>query len=191
MKPTTDYTANPTKLLWIDLEMTGLNPKKDVILEVAAKVTDFNFKILSSYEARVKHDKDKLVKLFDDNLWYRDQFPENRDIFLNTLNSAKSSTQIETELIEFLKRNFHDEPAILAGNSIHADRSFIKQYWPIFDTKLHYRMLDVSSWKIVMKTKFNVEFEKQSNHRALEDIQESINELKFYLKWFNSQKTKS
>jgi oligoribonuclease len=166
--------------------MTGLNPGKDLILEVAAVITDFNFKILASYEARIKHNRSKLVKLFKANPWYNDQFSENRDYFLNIPDNAKNPKQIEIELIKFIKHHFGSEPAILAGNSIHCDRSFIKQYWPKLETQLHYRMLDVSSWKIVMNTKFNLEFEKQSTHRAFDDIQASIAELQFYLEWFSN-----
>jgi oligoribonuclease len=179
-----DKNTPPTKLLWVDLEMTGLDPNKDLILEVAAEITDLNFKTLGSYEARVKHDKDKLVKLLKANTWYRDEFPENRDDFLNTLEFAKESKIVENELVVFLEQFFGSEPAILAGNSIHNDRNFIKQYWPTFDMKLHYRMLDVSSWKIIMNTKFNAVFEKNSTHRAFDDIQASIAELQYYLDWF-------
>ncbi|HEY5268131.1 MAG TPA: oligoribonuclease [Candidatus Saccharimonadales bacterium] len=176
----------PTKLLWVDLEMTGLDSQKDLILEVAVKITDFDFKVLANYEARVKHDKNKLIELFKANTWYRDQFPENQDIFLNNLDDAKDSKIVEAELIELVGHYFADEPAILAGNSIHADRGFIKNYWPTLDSKLNYRMLDVSSWKIVMNSKYHLEFEKNSNHRALDDIQASISELQFYLNWFNT-----
>ena len=160
-----DKKAPTTKLFWVDLEMTGLNPTKDVILEVAAEVTDFNFKTLGSYEARVKHDKKTVVPLFQANNFYRDQVPENRDDFLKTLESAKTSEQVEAELVDFTTSHFGNETAILAGNSIHNDRSFIKYWWPAFDLKLHYRMLDVTSWKIVMETKFNTIFEKLVNQK--------------------------
>ena len=87
------------------------------------------------------------------------------------------------ELAEFIKANFGDEPAVLAGNSIHNDRRFIKKWWPEVDGLLHYRMLDVSSWKLVLQGKYGVPFEKQETHRAAADIRESIAELQFYLAW--------
>jgi len=180
----------PTKLLWIDLEMTGLNPNKDLILEVAAKITDFDFKILKSYESRVYQDPKKVKKLLNANSWYTEEFPENINIFLSEIDNQKTSNQIENDLIELVSKSFNGEPAILAGNSIDKDRSFIDHYWPRLYKLLHYRMLDVSAWKIVMNSKFNVEFPKKSNHRALDDIQASISELKFYLEWFNQPNKK-
>jgi oligoribonuclease len=180
-----DKEALPTKFLWVDLEMTGLDPTRDLILEVAAEVTDLDFKTLASYEARVKHDKKKVAELLQANIWYR-EVPENRDDFLNNLESGKTSELVESELIDFVTKHFGNEPAILAGNSIHNDRNFIKSYWPSLDLKLHYRMLDVSAWKIVMESKYGLKFEKKGAHRAFDDIQASIAELQYYLDWFNS-----
>lgn len=182
-----DKNAVPTKLLWVDLEMTGLDPTKDVILEVAVEVTDFSFKTLGSYEARVGHEKKTVVELLQANIWYRD-YPENRDDFLKHLDGAKSSDQVENELVEFVAKHFGDEPAVLAGNSIHNDRNFIKFWWPALDLRLHYRMLDVTSWKVVIQAKYGLEFEKKGAHRAFDDIQASIAELQYYIDWFNNPK---
>lgn len=176
-----DKNLTPTKLLWVDLEMTGLRPAKDVILEVAAEITDFDFKTLANYESRVKHDKEIVVQLFQENPWYRDEFPQNRDDFLRHLDNAKTSEKVEEELIALLEENFGTEPAVLAGNSIHNDRNFIKYWWPTLDLRLHYRMLDVSSLKILMQGKYGLVYEKQNVHRAFDDIQASIAELQFYL----------
>jgi oligoribonuclease len=178
-----DKNTIPTKLLWIDLEMTGLDAEQDVILEVAAEVTDFEFKTLASYEARVQQPRDVIVDRMQKNIWWAN-FPENRDEFVNNLESGKPLQHVEQELIKFLEEQFGSEPAILAGNSIHNDRNFIKQWWPQFDLKLHYRMLDVSSFKIVMQGKYGEPFEKKEVHRAFDDIQASIAELQHYLEWF-------
>ena len=181
-----DKTVKPTKLLWVDLEMTGLDAANDLILEVAAEITDFNFKTLASYEAIIKQDKQVVVERMQKNTWWAD-FPANRDQFVAKLDQGKTLGEVEQELIKLIEEQFGNEPAILAGNSIHNDRLFIKQWWPALDLKLHYRMLDVSAWKVLMQGKFNVEFEKKEVHRAFDDIQASIAELQFYLDWFKLQ----
>lgn len=173
----------PTKLLWVDLEMTGLDANQDVILEIAAEITDFNFKTLASYEARIKQPRDTVVKRMQANIWWND-YPENRDEFVQKLDEGKPMKQVEQEMITLIEQQFGNEPAVLAGNSIHNDRNFIKQQMPGLDLKLHYRMLDVTSWKMVMQAKYGVDFEKPEVHRAFEDIQASIAELQHYIDWF-------
>jgi len=178
-----DEKKLPTKLIWVDLEMTGLEPTKDVILEVAAEITDFDFKTLASYEARVAQKREMVVSRMQQNIWWKD-FPANRDEFVNKLEQGKPSQTVEQELIRLVDEQFGDELAILAGNSIYNDRMFIKQWWPALDLKLHYRMLDVSAWKIIMQGKYGVKYEKKEVHRAFDDIQASIAELQSYLDWF-------
>lgn len=179
-----DKNAVPTKLLWVDLEMTGLDAEKDVILEVAVEVTDFTFKTLESYEARIIQPRETVVNRMQANIWWRD-YPENRDDFLNRLEEGKPLAEVEQELISLVQKHFGDEPAVLAGNSIHNDRNFLKYWTPALDLKLHYRMLDVSAWKVVMQAKYGVKFEKKEVHRAFDDIQASIAELQNYLEFFN------
>lgn len=162
--------------------MTGLDAQADVILEVAAEVTDFDFKTLASYEARVGNPREIVVDRLQKNIWYRD-YPQNRDDFIQNLDKAKPSATVEQELCAFVAEQFGDEPAVLAGNSIHNDRKFIEHWWPALDLKLHYRMLDVSSLKIFMQGRYGVEFEKKEVHRAFDDIQASIAELQYYLDW--------
>lgn len=180
-----DKNAVPTKLLWVDLEMTGLDHQDDVILEVAAEITDFDFKTLASYEACVAQPHDLIVERMQKNIWWKD-FPENRDEFLKRCADGKSSEQVQKELIELVEQHFGSEPAVLAGNSIHNDRKFIAHWWPQLDLRLHYRMLDVSAWKVFMQGKFGVQFEKKEVHRAFDDIQASIAELQHYLEWFKN-----
>jgi oligoribonuclease len=89
---------------------------------------------------------------------------------------------VQAKFEEFINKHFdQDEPALLAGNSIHCDRGFIRHWWPNVEKRLHYRMLDVSAWKVVMIGKYGVEYTKLEKHRALDDILESIDEMKFYL----------
>lgn len=180
----------PSKFLWLDLEMTGLIPEKDVILEVAADITGIDFETLEGYEALVKQDKETVIARMQENPWWQD-YPENRDFFIKNLDDAKSLKDVEDELIELVKKHFGNEPAVLAGNSIQSDRAFIKQWMPELELKLHYRMLDVTSWKTIMESVHGVSFEKPEVHRAYEDIQASIAELQYYLEWFEGHGAES
>lgn len=175
-----DKSLVPTKLIWADLEMTGLDFENDVILEVAIIITDFDFKTLESYEARVNQPYDTVVSRMEANTWWQ-EYPKNRDDFIANLASGKTMAEVEQELIALVEKYFGNEPAVLAGNSIHNDRNFIKHWMPDLDSRLHYRMLDVSSWKIIMQAKFGLKFEKEEIHRAFDDVNASIAELQYYL----------
>lgn len=175
----------PTKLLWMDLEFTDFDYPNSLMLEVSVEVTDFNFVSKGSYEARIKNDPSKLVERFKINSWWQD-FAHNRDDFIDNNDKGKDLQVVEQELMDFIQEHFGDEPAILAGNSIHSDRALIKARWPRLDLKLHYRMLDVTTLKILMQGKYGVEFDKNNTHRAYDDIQASIAELQFYLEWFQN-----
>lgn len=176
----------PTKLLWVDLEMTGLRPETDVILEIAVVVTDFQFKEIARYESNVNHPHETLQQLLDENDWYT-QYPENKAHFLALADQGNESETVEAELVDFIRQHFGNEPAVLAGNSIHNDRNFIKYWWPKLDATLHYRMLDVSAWKVFMQGAYGVEYQKSDSHRAADDIAESIAELQYYLEWFSKK----
>ena len=174
-----DKKAPSTKLLWVDLEMTGLDVDEHVIIEVAAEVTDWNFKTLASYEAVVTHSDDVLAR---SNPWARDQHLKS-GLTERVRSEGRPEQAVIRELADFITAQFGSEPAVLAGNSIHNDRLFIKKWWPEVDSLLHYRMLDVSAWKLVMQNKYDVAFEKKDAHRAFDDIQASIAELQYYLEW--------
>lgn len=175
-------TFVPTKLLWLDLEMTGLEPAKDMILELAVEVTNMDLDTLDSYEARIKQSKSAVLERMNKNIWWRD-FPENRDDFLEGLASAKPLQTVEKELIKIVDHHFGSDPVVLAGNSIYNDRLFIKQWLPELELKLHYRMLDVTSFKILLQSRYHVYFDKPEVHRAYEDVQASIAELQYYFKY--------
>jgi oligoribonuclease len=178
----------PKKFLWIDLEMTGLIPEKDVILEVAAEVTGVDLETVDSYEATVGHNKELVMQRMHENPWWKD-YPENRDDFIKNLSKSKSLNSVEKELIDFVDHHFGTEPIVIAGNSIQSDRAFIKQWMPELELRLHYRMLDVTSWKLIMESMYGVVFEKPEVHRAYEDIQASIAELQHYLEWFSGNES--
>jgi oligoribonuclease len=174
-----DKNRMPTKLLWVDLEMTGLDPTSDVILEIAAEITDFQGNKLASYCEIIHQPADIIATRMDQNPWWQ-SYPDNKEEFIRKCAEGKPSYEVENDLIALLAEHFGDEPAILAGNSIYNDRNFMKHWWPKLDQKLHYRMLDVSGWKVFMQGKYGVNYEKQDVHRAYDDIQASIAELQHY-----------
>jgi oligoribonuclease len=172
----------PERILWMDLEMTGLSFKDDLILEVAAIVTDWDFNEIATYQGVIKNRKNLLKKRITANSIFWDQNPESRDGLLSQNNDGRPLKKIEAELLRFIEDNFtKNVPVLLAGNSVHIDRRFILSNWPKLDARLHYRMLDVSAWKVVFDGKFGQRFLKPDAHRALDDIRGSILELKYYL----------
>ncbi|MDR0956078.1 MAG: oligoribonuclease [Candidatus Nomurabacteria bacterium] len=170
-------------LLWVDLEMTGLDPAHDRILEAAAIATDWNFREIATLEAVVKVDPEIIAERMVGEFWAKN--PQSFQQLTAQNSSGESAAAVEEKLLDFLDQNFAKaKPIYLAGNSIHQDRRFIAREWPRLDARLHYRMLDVSSYKIVFENKFDVHFAKPEAHRALSDIRGSIDELKFYLEKF-------
>ena len=167
------------KLLWVDLEMTGLEPEKDRILEVACIATDWGFNEVARMTSVVKV-KDKIIKeRMVGEFW--EENPESYNSLVEQNKTGKSSEEVEKEVLEFVDRNFGKD-VILAGNSIHQDRRFIRNEWKNLDERLHYRMFDVSAWKVYFENAMDIKFTKRDAHRALDDIEGSIEEIKYYLK---------
>ncbi len=176
--------AQKATLLWMDLEMTGLDPTKDRIMEVAIIATDWDFNEIATYEAVVKVDPQLVEQRMEVERKFWDENPEARDQLLQqNLQEGRPGSTVENELLKFVDTYFDsNEPVLLAGNSIHNDRRFIKSEWRHLKGRLHYRMLDVSAWKVVFNGKYNKVFAKPKTHRAFDDIRGSIQELEYYLK---------
>lgn len=166
-------------LLWVDLEMTGLSPEEDKILEVAAIATDWDMNEFDTFTAVVKVDEELMKTRMVGEFWEKNK--ESYDALVAQNADGRPAKEVERELMKFIDRNFEDT-VYLAGNSIHQDRKFIEREWPKLNKKLHYRMLDVSSWKIYFEGAMHRKFMKPENHRALDDIRGSMEELKWYLK---------
>lgn len=166
------------KLLWIDLEMTGLDPTKDKILEVAAVATDMKLNEIATYEAIIKVDEELMKSRMVGGFWEKNS--KTRDALIAQNINGQPVAVVERELLNFVKKHFGKE-IYLAGNSIHQDRKFLEREMPELNSKLHYRMLDVSAWKIYFENALNKKFIKPENHRAFDDINGSIEELKWYL----------
>lgn len=170
--------AKKAKILWLDLEMTGLNPGKDRILEVAAIATDWNFAELTTFEAVVHQSDDVLARM---DQWCVAQHGAS-GLTARVREAPDDDAVVEAQLVSLVKQHFAaDEKVLLAGNSIHMDRRFIERQWRGLDALLHYRMLDVSAWKVVFEGKYRRKFAKPETHRALADIRGSIEELQYYL----------
>ena len=169
-------------LLWIDMEMTGLDLNKEVIIEVACIVTDMNFRELDCFETVVKQPQTYLDTM---DAWNTEHHKKSG--LTAKVATGMDPEMVEMKLIDLIDRHFPQSKTdlkkrpILAGNSIMQDRIFIDKYFQKLSSRLHYRMVDVSSFKIVMTNKFEIEYRKQNSHRALDDIRESIGELRYYL----------
>src|SRR3954469_13077605 len=150
------------KLLWLDMEMTGLDVAKEVPIEIGVIVTAWDLKPIEEYHAIIKQPQEFLDRMDDWNTKHHGEsgltamVPKGKEIKL-----------VESELVKLVKKHFGEDSAILAGNSIPQDRLFIAKYMPLLNAVLHYRMMDVTSWKIVMQAKYNAKFEKQNPHRAV------------------------
>lgn len=166
------------KLLWVDLEMTGLDPEQDRILELAAIATSWDLKPLAEMTAVVKVSENLMKRRMAGEFWEKNA--ESRAGLMAQNKDGKSCKEVEQELLRFIDGHFGKE-VILAGNSIHQDRKFIDREWPAVAERLHYRMLDVSAWKVYFEGARGKKFVKRDMHRALDDIRGSIEELEWYV----------
>ena len=159
------------------MEMTGLDVQKCVILEVAAIVTDVNFTPLTSYHAVVYQPPEVLAGM---DAWCTET--HGKSGLTAAVAKGAPLAEVEKQLLDIVERYWMgtDRP-VLAGNSIGQDRKFIDAYMPLLGARLHYRLLDVSSYKVVFNDRFGIQYEKRGAHRALDDILESIAELTLYL----------
>lgn len=164
------------------MEMTGLDVQKERIIEVAAIVTDADFNTLETYESVVFQDASFIDGMDDWNTQHH-----NDSGLVAKITTAPKQQDVEKKLCALVEKHFGEEPAVLCGNTIGQDRKFIDAYMPELSEKLHYRMLDVTSWKMIMGPRFNVTYEKSEAHRALEDIQESIAELKTFVDYIEKK----
>jgi oligoribonuclease len=162
------------------MEMSGLEVSQCRILEVAAVVTDRDFKTLETYQAVVFQPAEVLDAM---DTWCKEN--HGKTGLTAAVAKGKPELEVEKDLLALINRHFtaKDRP-VLAGNSIGQDRKFIDAYMPELAARLHYRMLDVTSFKIILHDRYKIVYEKKGTHRALDDIQESIAELSHYMSFF-------
>ena len=179
-----DKPVKPERLYWLDLEMTGFDSQRDLITEVAVIITDFDFQVLAQYQSGVYQDRQALERRWRLNPWFAEQSYSYQAKMLQTSQQGEELALVEKKMVALAEKHIAGQAVILAGNTIYVDRRFVESYLPKLTARLHYRLLDVSAFKICMQTKYDLFFKKKEAHRALDDILESIAELKYYLRHF-------
>ena len=176
--------TNPLNLIWIDLEMTGLNPLTERIIEIATVVTDSDLKVLAEGPSLVIKQPDSLLAGMDE--WNTRQHGGS-GLTDRVRNSQISEAEAMHRTVEFLEHWVPSGASPMCGNSIGQDRRFLVRYMPDLDTFFHYRNLDVSTLKeLVRRWRPDLEggFSKKGSHLAMDDIHDSIAELAYYRKFF-------
>lgn len=180
-----DLRMSKDNLVWIDLEMTGLDAAKDKILEIATIVTDNQLNIVAQGPVIVIHQPNDILENM--NEWCI-QTHNKTGLLQKVVDSDVTETRAEQETIEFLRKYCQEGKSPLCGNSVWMDRFFLFHHMPQLYDFLHYRTVDVSTIKELAKrwspNNPALDFEKQNTHRALDDIKESIEELKHYKECF-------
>jgi oligoribonuclease len=170
-----------TLLVWMDMEMSGLEVDRCRILEVATLITDGELNVLAEGPELVVHQPEPVLAAMND--WNKKHHGDS-----GLIDRVRASTVGEAEAerltLAFVKAHVPERAAPLAGNSVHQDRAFLTRYFPTLEQHLHYRNVDVSTVKELVRRWFPASFEgrpkKKGKHRALEDIRESIEELRYY-----------
>lgn len=169
-----------SNLIWIDLEMTGLRPEKDVIIEIATVVTDANLNLLAEGPALAIHQNTNILAAMDE---WNTKHHTDSGLVERVKNSNISIKQAEIQTLNFLQKYVKAGASPMCGNSICQDRRFLYKAMPKLEQFFHYRHIDVSTIKELAKRwkpEAKMQFEKKAAHLALSDIYDSINELKHY-----------
>ena len=167
-------------LIWIDLEITGLDPRKDRIIEIATIVTDAELNILAEGPVFAIHQPDALLDQMDD---WNTTHHNASGLVQRVKESTISEREAEEETLAFFRQYVMQGKSPMCGNSVWQDRRFLERYMPAIESYFHYRMIDVSTIKeLALRWAPDVYhgMKKESSHQALADIRESIEELKYY-----------
>jgi oligoribonuclease len=172
--------GNASNLIWIDMEMTGLDPEKERIIEIATIVTDSNLNLIAEGPVFAVHQSDELLSAMDG--WNTKQH-NSSGLVKRVQASAVTEAEAEAATLAFLKEHVAAGKSPMCGNSVHQDRRFLTKYMPNLERFFHYRLLDVSTLKELASRwapQVYSGLQKDSKHLALSDIRDSIEELKYY-----------
>ena len=172
------------RLIWIDMEMTGLVPESDHVLEVAVVITDSELNTVAEGPVLVVHQDNAILDAMDD--WNKNTHGRS-GLIDRVKSSVLSDAQVEAQMISFLQEYVPSGVSPMCGNSICQDRRFLARWMPRLESYFHYRNLDVSTLKELVKRwkpEIAKGLKKQGKHEALADIYESIEELKYYREHF-------
>ena len=172
--------AHPQNLAWIDLEMTGLDPERDRIIEIATIVTDKDLNVLAEGPVFAVHQSDAQLASMDD---WNTRTHGGSGLTQRVRESAVDDGAAEAATLKFLARWVPERTSPICGNSVHQDRRFLVRYMPALERFFHYRNLDVSTLKeLALRWAPDVAagYTKESTHQALADIRDSIRELQYY-----------
>jgi Oligoribonuclease (3''->5'' exoribonuclease) len=173
-------SQNPDNLIWIDLEMTGLDTRSDAILEIATIVTDRNLEVVEEGPVLTIHQPDAVLEAMDE--WNKAQHGQS-GLLKRVRASHTTEAEAEHVTLEFLKRHVPPQASPMCGNSICQDRRFLHRLMPELECYFHYRHLDVSTIKELARRwapSIAEGFHKASSHLALADVRDSIRELRYY-----------
>lgn len=171
---------NEEYLVWMDLEMSGLDVTKENILEIATIITDRDLDIIAEGPVLTISAEEELLEAMDD--WNKKHHAES-GLLTRVRQSTITVEEAEEQTLAFIKRHVGHRTTPLCGNSVHQDRLFLRAYMPTLEEYLHYRNVDVSSIKELVHRWYPKEYQappKKQLHRALDDIKESIEELRYY-----------
>ncbi|HXF65084.1 MAG TPA: oligoribonuclease [Burkholderiales bacterium] len=175
---------DPNNLVWIDMEMSGLNPDSDRILEVALVVTDSQLETVAEAPVLVVHQPQEVLDAMDE--WNRSTHARS-GLIERVKASTLTEAEVEERMLAFLAEHVPPGTSPMCGNSVHQDRRFLSRYMPRLEAYFLYRNLDVSTLKELArrwKPEIVAGLNKQGKHQALADIHESIAELKYYREHF-------
>lgn len=173
-------TKSDTNLIWLDLEMTGLHPDKDRILEIATVITNADLEVLAEGPVLHIHQSDALLDGMD--TWCQEHHSQS-GLIDRVKNSKTTEAEAESKTLNFIRKYVDENKSPLCGNTISMDRRFLYRYMPKLESYFHYRHLDVSTLKILAQLwspEIATGITKVSEHIALKDIHDSIEELRYY-----------